>query len=177
MINKMLFTTLALIAFNPFANAATQTQIDQALQTSAQVLQEQKAMLEEQQNKLAPINIPTGLDLESKLTLPDSLIDANVGCIPLYALKVEGATLLDEWEVEVLELPFVGKCINSDLVSGVLASASDFYIQRGFITTRAYLPNQNLKEGFLRIVIAEGMVEDVVVEGNSENIHIKILNH
>jgi hemolysin activation/secretion protein len=172
MMNKMLFTTLALIAFNPFANAATQTQIDQALQTNAQVLQEQKAMLEEQQNKLAPIKAPTGLDLESKLTLPNSLVDANVECIPLYALKVEGATLLDEWEVEVLELPFVGKCINSDLVSGVLASASDFYIQRGFITTRAYLPNQNLKEGFLRIVIAEGMVEDVVVEGNSENINL-----
>lgn len=172
MMNKVLLTTLAIMALTPFANAATQTQIDQALQTSAQVLQEQKAILEEQQNKLSPINIPKGLDLESKLNVPNSLIDASIECIKLDALKVDDATLLDEWEVEVLELPFVGKCINSELVSAVLASASDFYIQRGFITTRAYLPNQNLKDGILRIVIAEGMVEDTVVEGNSEHINL-----
>jgi len=161
-----------ILAVSGSAYAATQEQIAQAKITGDQVLQQQQSRLEEQQNKLTPIETPSGVDLSTQFELSNSLIDANVQCIELDAIKIDGATLLDEWEVEVLEVPFVGKCINSELVAAALSSATNFYIQRGFVTTRAYLPNQNLKQGILRLVIAEGMVETVVVEGSSDSVNL-----
>ena len=169
---KLALFSLLASAMASNTQAATQQQIDQATTAGDQIQQQQQADLAEQQNKLDPVKAPTGVDLQPKFEMPENLLDASASCIELQALKVDGATLLDEWEVEVLEVPFIGKCINSELVSAVLASTTDFYIQRGFITTRAYLPNQNLRQGNLRIVIAEGKVEDVLVAGNEKGVNL-----
>ena len=171
--NKLTLIAAALLLTQmPAAYAATASQIQQAQETADQINRQQQEQLQQQQEQLAPSKVPTGSELQISPALVENLTPADGNCYALNALKVEGATLLDEWEVEVLEVPFLDKCITPELVKGVIAKATDFYLQRGFVTTRAYLPNQNLKQGVLRIVIAEGNVGEVKIKGNAKGVNL-----
>lgn len=168
---KTIFIPVLLLP-SMFVQAATQQQIEQAQVTGDQVLHQQQVNMQQQQDKLTPLQPPSGVNLQSDLQLTEGLVEANGNCIELEYLKVDGASLLDEWELEVLEVPFVGKCINSDLVASVLATTTDFYIKRGYVTTRAYLPKQNLRQGVLRIEIAEGKFGEVFAKGNDDGMNL-----
>lgn len=41
----------------------------------------------------------------------------------------------------------------------MLKSLTDHYLRRGYVTTRAYLPQQDLKHGELNIIVVEGRLE------------------
>ncbi|WP_249415847.1 POTRA domain-containing protein [Klebsiella grimontii] len=43
------------------------------------------------------------------------------------------------------------------------------YLSRGFITSRAWLPEQDISGGTLVIAVTEGKVEAVTLEGHEEN--------
>ena len=152
--------------------AATQAEIDAAAQQATELQSQQQQRLEQQRQSLDGAKAPSGLDVDALTSERVELPFAAGECIELDRLKVSGATLLDEWEVEVLEVPFLGKCITADLASSVLASATDFYISRGFITTRAYLPNQDLNDGVLQVYVAEGQVEEKRLMGDAKSMNL-----
>lgn len=165
---KNIALAITIIFFASALHAASRQEIKAAVSRGAELEAQRLQQLVHQREALKPRKAPTGMDLTkldlTKLDLASfSLQDSQGKCFELVQLQVSGATLLDEWEVGVFELPFLGKCITHELVSNVLAEATDFYVSRGFITTRIYLPDQDLNEGTLNIRVAEGHVEDVVV--------------
>lgn len=162
---KVSFLIMGLVVA-PFAQSATQAEIDAAAQAQSVITGQEQQRTDIQKQQLQAPVVPSGIDLDKLVTPIGELPTENDRCLELEELKVTGSELLDEWEVEVLEVPFVGKCITAELASAVLASATDFHLKRGFITTRAYLPNQDLSRGVLEVYIAEGQVDktDVLAE-------------
>lgn len=163
-----MFKSISLISLSLLttqAFAATQEEIDAAARAADVISGQEQQRLSAQESLLEPEKQPSGVDLTPQQFDVQALKDADGNCIALEQIKVRGAVVMDEWDLEVLEAPFLGKCIDPALASSVLASATDYYLSRGFITSRAYLPNQNLKDGVMDLFIAEGAVEEVVTKG------------
>ncbi|WP_318592711.1 POTRA domain-containing protein, partial [Enterobacter asburiae] len=52
-------------------------------------------------------------------------------------------------------------------ITELLARISDWYISRGYITSRAFLTEQDLSGGQLNIVVLEGRLEAIRLEGET----------
>jgi len=156
--------TSSLLASQAFA--ATQEEIDAAAQAADVLSGQEQQRLSVQEEQLEGDKRPSGLDLTKEQFLLSGLKDADGSCIALERIELRGAVVMDEWDLEVFEAQFLGKCIDPALANSVLSAATDYYLTRGFITTRAYLPNQDLKDGVMDVVIAEGVVEDIEVKSD-----------
>lgn len=119
-----------------------------ARERQQQVLEEQRRRLDELQNLPGKAAVRTA---------PALVEDGQ--CVTLTRITVEGATLLSEAKREALLAPWSGRCLGVPQLNEVLKSLTDHYLRRGYVTTRAYLPQQDLKNGELKIIVVEGRLE------------------
>lgn len=56
----------------------------------------------------------------------------------------------------------IGKCATATDIAAAVSQINEYYRARGFITTRAYLPVQDISKGVLEITIVPGRVEGFV---------------
>lgn len=161
---KNLHIVVVSVLLSTGAHALTQQEIDAAARESQRQTSQEQQRLEAERLRQEGPKTPSGMNLNVQSGALGKLRKADGTCPALKRIVFKGSKLIDEWELEVLEAPFLGYCITSELTSQVLASTTNFYLTRGFITSRAYLPNQNLKQGLLEVVVSEGQVADVVVK-------------
>ncbi|MEK7345364.1 MAG: ShlB/FhaC/HecB family hemolysin secretion/activation protein [Pseudomonadota bacterium] len=161
---KKINVLAAAVLLSTGAHALTQQEIDAAARESQKLTGQEQQRQEAERLRQDGQKAPSGSNLNVQGATPSKLRKADGSCPELKRIQFKGSKLIDEWELEVFEAPFLGYCITPELASQVLASATNFYLTRGFITSRAYLPNQNLKAGVLDVVISEGQVADVVVK-------------
>ena len=51
-------------------------------------------------------------------------------------------------------------------LNNLLRQLTFLYVERGYITSRAFLPEQDLADGALEIVVVEGRLEDIVIDAS-----------
>ncbi|MDU4250648.1 ShlB/FhaC/HecB family hemolysin secretion/activation protein [Pseudomonas sp.] len=117
-------------------------------QRQEQLLREQRQRLEELQQ--LPGKAPGE---ERPTTAPDTR------CFTIRSIRLEGAEHLDVRSREALLAPYRDKCLGVNQLNGLLKDITDHYLSRGFVTTRAYLPQQDLSSGELKIIVVEGRFE------------------
>lgn len=109
--------------------------------------------------------------LERSQTVRPSLPSAGVvnqgPCFTLNTIVFEEADHLSRYRQRQLTADFVAKCLNLSQINQLIKNVSDDYIQRGYITSRAFLTEQDLSQGTLTIVVLEGKLEDITLEGKS----------
>jgi len=120
----------------------------------------------EQELRRAPIDQPP-----DGLTVPRQ--EAPVGlpegeCRDFANIEVTGVEILSADESADLVEPFADACLGLPQFDEVLREVSNWYLDRGYVTTRAYLPPQDLNTGILRVVVVEGKVEAVRLEGDAD---------
>lgn len=117
-------------------------------QRQEQLLREQRQRLEELQQ------LPGKAPAEAPATsAPDTR------CFTIRTITLEGAEHLDARSREKLLAPYREKCLGVNQLNELLKGITDHYLSRGFVTTRAYLPQQDLSSGELKIVVVEGRFE------------------
>ncbi|MGV8213579.1 POTRA domain-containing protein [Pseudomonas aeruginosa] len=67
---------------------------------------------------------------------------------------MEGAGHLGESARRLLLAPYQGRCLGVGQLNALLKAVTDHYLDRGYVTTRAYLPQQDLASGTLRIIVS-----------------------
>lgn len=106
---------------------------------------------------------PGGLDPKS--FMPRVQVPAGVAaCSSIAKLSIEGAPRLSSRLHGELMRDFTQRCIGAAEIEQLLGAITADYVRRGYITTRAYLPPQDLSTGALRIQVMEGVIEQIVVE-------------
>lgn len=93
-------------------------------------------------------------------------IEAPVGledgaCADVDAFDVQGAELIPVDVMNVMTGEYAGRCLTLEQINTLLADISNWYLDRGYVTTRAYLPPQDLTTGTLQIVVVEGRTQDI----------------
>jgi hemolysin activation/secretion protein len=153
-----LFTGLA-PAQTPAAEAARQ----------ADVLQRQN---EERMRRDIEDALPQRLPPFPGISIPPPAVDASAAgpsCHQISDIVISGATHLSpSMRADILGR-HTGGCLGVAQIEQILAAITSDYIGRGYITTRAYLPAQDLSGGRLEIVVIEGQVGPVELDDGGKH--------
>src|SRR5690606_23747790 len=77
----------------------------------------------------------------------------------IQTIRLTGATLASAQQQTALVQPFEGKCLGAHQLNALLKAITQFYIDRGYVTSRAYLPQQDMGDGELEVLVVEGHLE------------------
>ncbi|MBK4994606.1 ShlB/FhaC/HecB family hemolysin secretion/activation protein [Pseudomonas sp. S37] len=115
----------------------------------------QNRLLEEQRRRLEELK-----DLPGERATPVApTAPADTRCFNIRRIELKGADALSATERDALITPFQGKCLGVAQLNQLLKAITDHYIGKGLVTTRAYLPQQDLSTGDLQVLVIEGKLE------------------
>jgi len=101
--------------------------------------------------------------------------------VPIEEIKpsIPGGTCIEIEEVQLLGLKRLAlkdfksviesyqlRCLNVSDIERLMAEVTAIYIQKGYITSRVYLAEQDLKGGILILQVIEGELEKIEVKDN-----------
>ena len=81
-------------------------------------------------------------------------------------ITVTGNTVIDSETLNKLVEPYRNKDLSMEEMSKVTDLITVTYQEKGYILARAYLPEQEIKDGFLKITVAEGKIGKIRITGN-----------
>jgi len=84
----------------------------------------------------------------------------------LKGVKLVGNTIVTTKELEAIYEPYLGNKITFSGLDAIVKKINKVYEQKGYLTTQAFIPEQDIKDGIVRIKIAEGTMGSLSVEGN-----------
>lgn len=80
-------------------------------------------------------------------------------------IQVTGSTILSPDEIKLITQPFEGREATLEELRSVADAITQLYIDRGYITSRAVLPDQTIADGVVQIRVIEGTLQRIEVEG------------
>jgi len=94
-------------------------------------------------------------------------VDASAAgqkCHEIGVVAIGGAPMLSPAVREDINRRFAMRCLGATEIEQILGTITKDYIERGFVTTRAYLPAQDLSRGKLEILVIEGKLEAIELD-------------
>lgn len=114
----------------------------------------QERLLEEQRRRLEELQQLPGRDISTPESVPE-----DDRCFDIHTISLKGVTLVSAQQQAALVQPYEGKCLGAHQLNALLKAITQFYIDRGYVTSRAYLPQQDMADGELEVIIVEGRLE------------------
>ena len=87
--------------------------------------------------------------------------NASQACIRIETIDTEEITLIDREVLEALKKPYLHRCDTMHDINTLVKKINNLYIEKAYITSRAYIKPQDLSKGHLVITAMEGKVEAV----------------
>ncbi len=133
----------------PFITPSDQTDIEQK---QAELLNEAK----KNQQSLQEL-------IELKGETKETVSEANEPCFEISVVRLIGADKLTTQEKQLVLKPYQSRCLGLTAINQLLKNVTNFYIQQGYITSRAFLAEQDLSSGILEITVIEGKLEKILL--------------
>ena len=127
------------------------------------IRERQERLLEEQRRRLEELQDLPGKQISP--TAPAQAADSR--CFPVKGIEIKGADSLSSRERESVLKPYTGQCLGVSQLNELLKSITNRYIDRGLVTSRAYLPQQDMSQGRLQVLVVEGTLESLKGADNS----------
>ena len=148
-------TVLALFIFSSQIRAGSTSGLDELIKSRQQTL------LDDQRVRLKALdNLPGQKSLKDEVAHYE-----DDRCFFIKTINLEGASALSKPIRQTLVKPYLNKCLGVSSLNHILRVITGFYIEKGWVTSRAYLPQQDLSSGHLNIVIVEGLLEKLSTVG------------
>ncbi len=94
---------------------------------------------------------------------PTTLPDLRV---LVRTIQIRGNTLLDDATLRAAAQPYLGRELTTADIEALRQQLTGLYVARGYLTSGALVPDQDLVGGVLQIAIVEGRVATLEIEGN-----------
>ena len=137
----------------------------------AQTAAEPGGIIEKSLEQSRPTFAPPPEEKPPEIIIEDSRKLEDPGAGPTFFVKkviIEGNTLIDDATLA----PLVDVEGGMDLTLGILALMANeitaFYATKGYFLTRAFVPQQELIDGTVKIQVSEGRVGNVTIKGNKK---------
>lgn len=124
--------------------------------------QDQYMRFRDRQRQLDALAAPSVVPQESS---PSSVPATPSHCVTIAHVTIEGARHLSRDEINHLVRDYEGKCLSIADINALVNVINGAYVSRGYITSRAYLPEQNISSGVLKIVVIEGKLAAIEMQG------------
>jgi len=83
-------------------------------------------------------------------------------CFPVNAIRLRGVSVIDPNALSELLDNYKDTCMGQKAIGALIELINKVYVEAGFITTRAYVPQQDLNDGVLLVDVIEGRIEGFV---------------
>lgn len=128
-----------------------------------------RGTIQQQQRELLEQNQQQRQELQRSLTptlpvAPAPNARAGGPCFTINHIRLEGADHLPASAQRKLTQDYLQQCLNLGQIQTLVQQVSDWYIGRGYITSRAFLTEQDLSRGELRLLVLEGKLEKILLE-------------
>ena len=127
------------------------------------IRERQNRLLEEQQRRLDELRTLPG-KAAGQAEAPSR---EETRCFTIRTITLKGADSLSKGERERLMAPFIGQCLGVSQLNDLLKVITNHYLDRGRVTSRAYLPQQDLSTGHLQVLVVEGRLESLRADPGS----------
>ncbi|MBV8043052.1 ShlB/FhaC/HecB family hemolysin secretion/activation protein [Pluralibacter sp.] len=126
------------------------------------IQQQQQQLLEQNQRQRDELERST---LLPRLPTARPAETAKGPCFTVSRIALEGATQMSPREQQRVTAPWRNQCLDIARLNDLTNQISDWYISRGYITSRAFLTEQDLSGGTLHIAVLEGKLQEIHLEG------------
>ncbi|MGH7186791.1 MAG: POTRA domain-containing protein, partial [Pseudomonadota bacterium] len=80
--------------------------------------------------------------------------------------EIVGSTVFAPQELAKVAEPYVNRTLTSEDLEAVRQALTLYYVNRGYVTSGAVIPDQTVTDGIITIQIIEGKLTKIEVEGN-----------
>ena len=154
---KSLYPAMMLLAFSQAAHAAFLAPTDRD-----SIEQQQQQLLRQSQQQRESLERAVPLP---QITLPSAPEVMKGPCFTINRVVLDGSSLINQRQQQMLFAPWKDQCLDMSRIQQLTGTVSDWYISRGYITSRAFLVEQDLSSGVLHIVVMEGKLEKIRLPG------------
>lgn len=84
--------------------------------------------------------------------------------VVVQRFDVSGSSVFDASDFDAVLAPFVGQSLGIDQLRQAADSITQLYLNEGYITSRAVLPNQPITDGIVQLQVIEGSLEEIRIE-------------
>lgn len=127
-----------------------------------EVEQQQKALLEQAEQQRE------SLQRQQPLSAPEALPTDDDGvCHNVRHIALEGSSVLSLRTQKTIVAPWQHRCLTVSHMRQLVRAVSQQYLERGYVTSQAWLPEQDVSTGVLRIAITEGRIESITQQGKT----------
>jgi hemolysin activation/secretion protein len=114
-----------------------------------------------------PLEAPPAFDLPA----PPPIKEKEVDTLPLVRvfvrdINVDGSTVFTPEELDLLTAPYENRWITSEDLEKLRQELTLHYINNGYITSGAVIPDQDVAGGIITYKIIEGRVDNINIENN-----------
>ena len=92
--------------------------------------------------------------------------DINATGIYINSIEVSPSQVLTKEEINSIVGPYVGRNVLVSDIQAAINALNNLYAEKGFVTARAYLPEQTVSNGNLRIELIESKIGSITVVNN-----------
>jgi hemolysin activation/secretion protein len=85
--------------------------------------------------------------------------------IHLRGVRVTGSTVLAERDVAAIAAPYLDRAVTSEDLEALRLALTRAYVERGYVTSGALLPDQAVEDGVVTFRVVEGRLSGIDVEG------------
>jgi len=153
---KVLYPVWVLLALSQCASAAFLSPADRD-----SIDQQQQQLLRQNQQQRESLEQAIPIPAPSEPATPEPV---KGPCFIINRIVLDGATLMNERQQHKLLAPWQGQCLDMGRINQLTATVSDWYISRGYITSRAFLTEQDLRSGELHLAVLEGRLEKIKMD-------------
>ncbi len=85
----------------------------------------------------------------------------------LQAVEIDGATAIDPADFAPLWAPLIGQPVSVSTLTALADRIGAAYRDRGYVLSQAVVPAQTIEDGRVRILVIEGFIDRIAVEGGT----------
>ncbi|PZV12280.1 MAG: hemolysin activation/secretion protein [Pseudanabaena sp.] len=116
----------------------------------------------------APLPSPDELlKSPSQIAPPVDTKPPQTGAIAVKQFQVLGSTVFSTAELNEVLDKFTKRSLTFNELLQARSAITDLYISKGYITSGAFIPPQNLQSGIVKIQVIEGGLEEIIVTGTN----------
>jgi hemolysin activation/secretion protein len=110
-----------------------------------------------------------GLTLPPVPAPPEGDVQKELGQVRVFvnAIQVTGNTVFPDSEIKAVTEPYENRTLTTEDLERLRLALTLLYINNGYITSGAVIPDQDVKDGVIQIQIIEGALSRIDVEGNN----------
>jgi hemolysin activation/secretion protein len=88
-------------------------------------------------------------------------------CFDIQTITLKDADHLSDDEKADLTTPYINQCIGVAEIDNLMRDVTNYYMDRGYVTTRAVISPQGIKDGTLELLVLEGKIEEIILNDNT----------